>query len=205
GSAAARQRRRPRAPTARVLDRPPHAARSQRSPVTTFTDLGVPDDLVAALARRGITAPFPVQEATVADGVAGRDLCGRAPTGSGKTLAFCLPLALRATASRPRRPSALVLVPTRELATQVADTLRPLAAARRRSVATFFGGTSVARDQRALRRGVDIAIACPGRLADLVQRGDADLSQARTVVLDEADRMADMGFLPEVRRLLDRT
>ena len=173
--------------------------------MTTFADLGVPGDLAAALAQRGIAAPFPVQEATVADGIAGRDLCGRAPTGSGKTLAFCLPLALRATKGRPRRPSALVLVPTRELATQVAETLRPLAAVRGRTVATFFGGTSVARDQRALRRGVDIAIACPGRLADLVQRGDADLSQVRTVVLDEADRMADMGFLPEVRRLLDRT
>jgi superfamily II DNA/RNA helicase len=173
--------------------------------MTTFRDLGVPEGLVTALARRGITAPFPIQTATLADGLAGRDLCGRAPTGSGKTLAFAVPVAVRAGAGGPRRPSALILVPTRELASQVAEELRPLAAAAGRSVATFYGGTSVSRDQRALRRGVDIAVACPGRLADLVQRGDADLRAVRLVVLDEADRMADMGFLPEVRRLLDMT
>jgi superfamily II DNA/RNA helicase len=137
--------------------------------------------------------------------MAGRDLCGRAPTGSGKTLAFAVPLVAKIDRGRPRQPRALVLVPTRELAAQVADQLRPLADAHGRSVATFYGGTNIARDQRCLRRGVDIAVACPGRLTDLVQRGDADLSRVDFVVIDEADRMADMGFLPEVKRLLDTT
>lgn len=173
--------------------------------MTTFNDLGVPRDIARTLTDRGITAPFPIQAATIADALAGRDVCGHAPTGSGKTLAFSIPLAMRAAKGGPRRPSALVLVPTRELAAQVADVLGPLAAVRGRSVATFYGGTKIARDQRLLRRGVDIAIACPGRLADLVRRGDAQLGDVRHIVLDEADRMADMGFLPEVRRLLDAT
>jgi superfamily II DNA/RNA helicase len=173
--------------------------------MTTFAQLGVPRDLDVTLERDGITTPFPIQAAALPDAIAGRDLCGRAPTGSGKTLAFSIPLALRATAGRPQRPTALVLVPTRELAAQVAEVLVPLAGARGRSVATFYGGTKIARDQRRLRHGVDIAIACPGRLADLVQRRDIRLDGVRTVVIDEADRMADMGFLPEVKRLLDRT
>lgn len=171
----------------------------------SFADLGVPSTMVEALERRGITAPFPIQTATLADALAGRDLCGRAPTGSGKTLAFAIPLAARTGRGAPHRPRGLVLVPTRELATQVAEEVRPLAQARGRSVATFFGGTNIARDQRCLRRGVDLVIACPGRLADLVRRRDVDLSDVDLVVLDEADRMADMGFLPEVKRLLDRT
>jgi superfamily II DNA/RNA helicase len=173
--------------------------------MTTFTELGVPRDIADALRQGGITAPFPIQEATIADGLAGRDICGRAPTGSGKTLSFSIPLAARAAKGKPHRPSALVLVPTRELAAQVAAVLQPLADVRKRSVATFYGGTNIARDQRRLRRGVDIAIACPGRLADLARRRDVDLRDVRHVVLDEADRMADMGFLPEVKRLLDMT
>jgi superfamily II DNA/RNA helicase len=173
--------------------------------MTTFAQLGVPRHLTQTLARGGITAPFPVQQATLADAIAGHDLCGRAPTGSGKTLAFAIPLVIRAAKCGPHRPSALVLVPTRELAAQVADVVWPLAETRERSVATFYGGTSVTRDQRRLSRGVDIAIACPGRLADLVRRNDVHLGNVRTVVIDEADRMADMGFLPEVKRLLDQT
>ncbi len=172
---------------------------------TSFDQLGVPRKLVGALAQRGITEPFPIQAATIAEAMAGRDLCGRAPTGSGKTLAFSLPLAARVGRAEPRRPRGLVLLPTRELAAQVAAELTPLAQAAGRRVATFYGGTSLGRDQQRLRRGVDLAIACPGRLADLVGRGDADLSDVEVVVLDEADRMADMGFLPEVRRLLDTT
>jgi len=172
---------------------------------TTFTELGVPRRLIDVLARRGVTTPFPIQAATIAEAMAGRDLCGRAPTGSGKTLAFAIPLAAGVGPGSPRRPRALVLVPTRELASQVAAEVRPLAEARRRTVATFYGGTTISRDQRCLRRGIDVAIACPGRLADLVRRGDADLSDVDFVVVDEADRMADMGFLPEVRRLLDLT
>ena len=171
----------------------------------TFSELGVPQQLIGTLSQRGITAPFPIQAATIADALAGRDLCGRAPTGSGKTLAYSIPLAMAAGRGQPRRPHSLVLVPTRELASQVAEELRPLAQTRGRSVATFYGGTNLNRDQRCLRQGVDIAIACPGRLADLVRRGDADLSQVEFVVVDEADRMADMGFLPEVKRLLDQT
>ncbi len=171
----------------------------------TFIELGVPRDITDFLARHGVTTPFPIQAATIADAMAGRDLCGRAPTGSGKTLAFSIPLAVNGRKGGPRRPGSLVLVPTRELAAQVARELRPLAELHGRSVATFYGGTSIAADQRSLRRTVDIAIACPGRLADLVRRGDADLRAVRTIVVDEADRMADMGFLPEVKRLLDQT
>lgn len=172
---------------------------------TTFTDLGVPAELTDTLARGGVTTPFPVQAATIADALAGRDLCARAPTGSGKTLAFAVPLAARTPRGTARRPRALVLTPTRELAAQIAAEMRPLTETAGRSVATFYGGTGLGADQRRLRRGVDVAVACPGRLADLVRRGDADLSQVELVVVDEADRMADMGFLPEVRRLLDQT
>ncbi len=172
---------------------------------TTFTDLGVPADVVARLTELDRATPFPVQERTLPDALAGRDLCVEAPTGSGKTLAFALPVALRAGRGRPNRPRALLLVPTRELASQVAETLAPLAQVRRRRIATVYGGTNITRDQRALRAGVDVLVATPGRLADLVQRGDANLGEVDLVVIDEADRMADMGFLPEVRRLLDRT
>ncbi|MGH3442644.1 MAG: DEAD/DEAH box helicase, partial [Nitriliruptorales bacterium] len=173
--------------------------------MTTFIELGVPRNISDTLAKRGIVAPFPIQTLTIADAMAGRDLCGRAPTGSGKTFAFAIPLAALARKGAPRRPSALVLVPTRELATQVADAVRPLGEARGLRTATFYGGTSLGKDRQRLDRGVDIAVACPGRLADLVQRRSVDLSGVRFVVLDEADRMADMGFFPEVKRLLDRT
>jgi superfamily II DNA/RNA helicase len=171
----------------------------------SFADLGVPSDLAARLDADGMTTPFPIQTLTLPDALAGRDLCGRAPTGGGKTLAFAIPLAARAGKARPGRPRALVLVPTRELAAQVCEALRPLAAARQRRVATFYGGTNLRNDQQQLRRGVDIVVATPGRLADLVTRGDCHLGEVDLVVLDEADRMADMGFLPEVERLLDRT
>ena len=171
----------------------------------TFADLGVPNDLAERLRADGINTPFPVQELTLVDALAGRDLCGRAPTGSGKTLAFAIPLVIRTERAAPGRPRALVLVPTRELAAQVRETLLPLAQLRRRRVATVYGGTSLKRDQDQLRRGIDILVATPGRLADLVQRRNCDLRDVGLVVLDEADRMADMGFLPEVKRLLDRT
>lgn len=171
----------------------------------TFTELGVPAPIVTALARHGVTTPFEIQALTIADALAGRDLCGRAPTGSGKTLAFAIPLALRVGRGRAGRPRGLVLVPTRELAAQVLEAIRPLAQTRDRSVAAFYGGMSISRDQQRLRRGVDVMVACPGRLADLVKRGNVDLSDVDFVVIDEADRMADMGFLPEVTRLLDAT
>ena len=173
--------------------------------LTAFTALGVPQKISDALAKRSITTAFPIQALTIADAMAGRDLCGRAPTGSGKTLAFGIPLAALATRGSARRPSALVLVPTRELAAQVAAAVRPLGQARNLTTAAFYGGTSIGKDRQRLERGVDIAIACPGRLADLVQRRFVDLRDVGFVVIDEADRMADMGFLPEVKRLLDQT
>ena len=172
---------------------------------TTFRDLGVPEGMAVHLDQQGLAAPFPIQEATLRDAFAGRDVAGKAPTGSGKTIAFSLPVATAVRAAKPKRPTALILVPTRELATQVAQTLTPLAKTRGRSVETIFGGTSINRDVTRLRRGVDAIVACPGRLEDLVRRGDVQLGDVDLVVLDEADRMADMGFLPVVTRLLDAT
>ena len=171
---------------------------------TTFPDLGVTPELTARLAERGILAPFPIQAATIAAALAGRDVCGRAPTGSGKTLAFGIPLAERVSRARVARPRALVLAPTRELASQIQGELAPLLHVRKRSVASFYGGMSFTPQLKILRRGVDVAVACPGRLADLVRRGNMILDEVEFVVIDEADRMADMGFLPEVRRILDQ-
>jgi superfamily II DNA/RNA helicase len=169
----------------------------------SFADIGVPADLVGLLARRNVTAPFPVQAASLPDALAGHDVCGCAPTGSGKTLAFGLALALRTGKAQPRRPRGLVLVPTRELAAQVQREVAPLVATRGRTVLAVYGGTAYEPQRRALRNGVDILVATPGRLEDLVARGDARLDAVDLVVVDEADRMADMGFLPAVRRLLD--
>ena len=169
----------------------------------TFADLGVPADIVERLTRRGITEAFPIQAATLTDALAGRDLCGRAPTGSGKTLAFGIPLIARVGKARARRPRGLVLVPTRELAAQVRKELTMLSSARGRSVTAIYGGVGFGPQIQALRGGTDVIVACPGRLADLVARGEARLDEVDLVVIDEADRMADMGFLPEVRRLLD--
>jgi superfamily II DNA/RNA helicase len=171
----------------------------------SFSDLGVPADLVDALSNRGISAPFEVQAATIPDLLAGRDVCGRAPTGSGKTLAFGIPLVANIGHAKPKRPRALVLVPTRELAAQIVRELEPLANARGRKVFAVYGGVGYEPQKRALRRGVDILVACPGRLYDLVEQHALRLDSVTTVVLDEADRMADMGFLPQVRKLLDLT
>jgi superfamily II DNA/RNA helicase len=171
----------------------------------TFADLGVSAPLTAQLARRGITEPFPIQAATLPDAIAGRDVCGRAPTGSGKTLAFGLALVERATQPRPRRPRGLVLVPTRELAAQVVEELTPLATARKLRVAAVYGGTSYSVQHKAIQRGPAILVATPGRLEDLLARGSVSLDDVVLAVVDEADRMADMGFLPAVRRILDAT
>lgn len=171
----------------------------------TFKQLGVHPKLTAKLGELGLHRPFPIQASTIGDALAGRDVCGKAPTGSGKTLAFSLPLAMLTERAQPTRPAALVLVPTRELATQVRQTLQPLAQRLERRVATVYGGTPIGKDIKRLRSGVDILVACPGRLADLVRRDICDLRQVKLVVIDEADRMADMGFLPEVQRLLDMT
>ena len=171
----------------------------------SFADLGVPADLVDALARRGISTPFEVQAATIPDILNGRDVCGRAPTGSGKTLAFGIPLIARIGQAAPKKPKALILAPTRELAAQIQRELEPLARARGRSVYAVYGGVGYDPQRRALRKGVDVLVACPGRLFDLVEQNAVRLDSVTTVVIDEADRMADMGFLPQVRKLLDET
>ncbi|MET0921230.1 MAG: DEAD/DEAH box helicase [Acidimicrobiia bacterium] len=171
----------------------------------SFAELGVPADLVSSLHARGIDAPFAIQTLTLADGCDGRDLSGRAPTGSGKTLAFGIPLAMRVSKAKPKRPTGLVLVPTRELAKQVCGELEWLGNGRRLRVAAVYGGAGFGPQFRALRKGVDVLVACPGRLADLLERREVDLGAVEVVVIDEADRMADMGFLPAVRELLDKT
>jgi superfamily II DNA/RNA helicase len=169
----------------------------------TFAELGAPPFVVRALEQRGITTPFEIQAVTIADMLAGRDVLGRAPTGSGKTLAFGVPLVARTERAEPRRPHALILAPTRELADQIVTELRSFSG--RLRVDAVYGGVGYGGQLTALKRGVDILVACPGRLEDLIQRRDVDLGAVRCVVLDEADRMADMGFMPAVRRLLDRT
>jgi superfamily II DNA/RNA helicase len=173
----------------------------------TFASLGVPAPLVAVLAKQGITEPFPIQAATLPDAMDGRDILGRAQTGSGKTLGFSLPLVARLADGHTMacRPRGLILVPTRELAAQVHGVLTPLAASAGLKVATIFGGTSQNPQVAALRNRADIVVACPGRLADLIEQGHCQLGDVDITVLDEADHMADLGFLPVVRRLLDMT
>jgi len=170
----------------------------------TFAELGVDADLVAVLTADGITEPFPIQAATIADALTGRDLCGKAKTGSGKTLAFGLPMLMRTPVAEPGHPTALVLVPTRELAVQVAQVLIPLARAKGLAARTFYGGTPLEKDLKALGERIDVAICTPGRLIDLCQQDAVDLDAVAVVVLDEADRMADMGFMPQVEWLLRR-
>ncbi|WP_240900741.1 DEAD/DEAH box helicase, partial [Kineococcus indalonis] len=175
----------------------------------SFAELGVPAALVEVLAARGVSSPFPIQSATLPDSLAGRDVLGRGRTGSGKTIAFALPLVARLAASgtprRTTRPRALVLVPTRELANQVAATVTPLAQALGMRTAVVFGGVGQNPQVSALREGVDVLIACPGRLEDLIRQGHCRLDAVEVTVLDEADHMADLGFLPGVKRLLDST
>ena len=170
---------------------------------TTFDALGVSAELVAALKTSGINDPFPIQALTIPDALAGRDVSGKAKTGSGKTLAFGLPILQLIDAQRsPGRPLAIVLVPTRELALQVHGVLKPLARAREISVVAVYGGARIERQMRALDNGVDVVVATPGRMIDLIDRGSLRLDDVRHVVVDEADRMADMGFLPQVEWIL---
>lgn len=164
--------------------------------------MGIDRALVDALAERGIVEPFPVQTLTIPDALAGRDVCGKAKTGSGKTLAFGLPMIMRTKRAVPHRPTSLVLVPTRELCNQVASELEPLAAAAELSVVEIYGGVSMGAQIKRLRDTADIVVATPGRLIDLMERGEVDLSDVDMVVLDEADQMADMGFLPQVEHVL---
>jgi superfamily II DNA/RNA helicase len=173
----------------------------------TFADLGVSAPLIGALTTRGISDPFPIQINTLPDTLAGRDVLGRGKTGSGKTLAFSIPLVARLASAkrRPARPTGLVLAPTRELATQITTTLRPLADAYGLKVTTIFGGVPQTRQVAALRSGVDIVVACPGRLDDLMRQQLVSLDAVEITVLDEADHMADLGFLPVVTRILAAT
>jgi len=174
---------------------------------TTFADLGVPAPLVQALTTAGLTHAFPIQVETLPDTLAGRDVLGRGKTGSGKTLAFAIPLVARLAdhKRRPNRPAGLVLAPTRELATQISATLTPLATAYGLKVTTIFGGVSQSRQESALRSGVDIVVACPGRLEDLMRQRLITLDGIQITVIDEADHMADLGFLPGVTRILAAT
>lgn len=176
----------------------------------TFLELGVPESLASVLAASGKTEPFAIQRDTLPDALAGRDVLGRGRTGSGKTIAFSLPLVARlsgASAARrtPGRPRGLVLAPTRELASQIAATIAPLAEVSGLKVTTIFGGVSQKPQEQALRAGVDIVVACPGRLEDLMKQKLIDLSAVEISVLDEADHMADLGFLPGVTRILAAT
>jgi superfamily II DNA/RNA helicase len=175
---------------------------------TDFAALGLPRQLVRALSREGINTPFEIQRVTVPDALAGRDVLGRGQTGSGKTLAFGLPVLTRVAAgprARPNHPRALILVPTRELAMQVNDALMPLGRALGVFLKTAVGGVPYDRQIDSLRRGVEIIVATPGRLGDLIQRGVCKLDDIEVTVLDEADQMADMGFLPDVTELLAKT
>ncbi len=174
----------------------------------TFAELGLPAAVVAALDEQGFTAPFPIQAATLPDALRGRDLLGRGQTGSGKTLAFGLALLSRLSViakGAPQAPRGLILVPTRELAQQVDDALAPYAAALRLRTAVVVGGLSFSRQASELRRGVDLVVATPGRLTDHIQQRTVDLGGIAVTAIDEADRMADMGFLPQVKAILDRT
>ncbi len=177
----------------------------------TFAELGVSEPLVAALAERGITVAFPIQAMTIADAMAGRDVCGKAKTGSGKTLGFGLPMLQRIAAhgpsdhkGSPARPRGLVLLPTRELAVQVFEVLEPLGHALGLSVTSVYGGADIERQIKHLRKGSDVVIATPGRLIDLGDRGEVAVEDLEVLVLDEADRMADMGFMPQVEWVLRR-
>ena len=167
----------------------------------TWLELGVPKNIISGLVARGIEAPFPVQEATLPDALAGNDICGKAPTGSGKTLAFGIAIAAKVTKSRPGRPTGLVLVPTRELAAQVAKEISLLGGGSDIRVSAVYGGAGYGPQVKAARAS-SIVVATPGRLEDLIKRRDLDLGAVAVAVIDEADRMADMGFMPAVKRIM---
>jgi len=172
---------------------------------STFHAIGVPAAIVEQLDAAGITAPFPIQSAVVPDAIAGRDVIGRAPTGAGKTLAFGIPLVARLAAAKRRRPTGLVLAPTRELAEQITGELAPLTSALGHRAISVYGGVGYGKQRKALEGGAELVVACPGRLEDLLGEGALVLDDVSFVVIDEADRMADMGFLPAVERIVGRT
>ncbi|EST36594.1 DEAD/DEAH box helicase [Streptomyces roseochromogenus] len=209
--------RRSQKPNRRASSSPPSASspREFRLPesatpalpaIEDFAALDMPAGLLKTLATQGVTTPFPIQAATLPNSLAGRDLLGRGRTGSGKTLAFGLALLARTAGLRaqPKAPLGLVLVPTRELAQQVTDALTPYATAVNLRLATVVGGLSITKQAAVLRRGAEVVVASPGRLNDLVERGDCVLDQVRITVLDEADQMTDMGFLPQITKLIQQ-
>ncbi|MGK5632544.1 DEAD/DEAH box helicase, partial [Streptomyces sp. URMC 123] len=181
-------------------------AAEDKAPEITFGDLGLPEPIVRKLAQNGVTTPFPIQAATIPDALAGKDILGRGRTGSGKTLSFGLPLLSRLAGGRTekKRPRGVILTPTRELAMQVADALQPYGDVLGLKMKVVCGGTSMGNQIYALERGVDILVATPGRLRDIINRGACSLEEVQVAVLDEADQMADLGFLPEVTELLDQ-
>ncbi len=185
--------------------RAPESQPSDPDAVPSFEDLGLPPKIVRALARNGVSTPFPIQAAVIPDALAGRDVAGRAPTGSGKTLGFGLPLVAGLRDAASMRPVALVLAPTRELAEQIMGELVPYAKAVGHWATAVYGGVGYGVQRSSLKRGTELVVACPGRLEDLVQMGAIDLGDVTSVVVDEADQMSDMGFLPAVRRILDMT
>ena len=169
----------------------------------TFAELGVPENICRSLENKGILKPFEIQKLTITDGLEGHDICGRAPTGSGKTIAFGIPLIANSKRGEPKHPGSLILAPTRELAEQIFSELRTFAG--KTKIGVVYGGVGYGNQIKSLKQGIDILVACPGRLEDLIEPGFVNLSNVNHVVLDEADRMADMGFMPSVRRLLDQT
>lgn len=171
-------------------------------PRVSFTDLGICDEVARALRAEGIITPFPIQELTIPDALAGLDVCGKAKTGSGKTLAFGLPVLQLAPPAAPRCPTGLILAPTRELANQVCTALKPAAKALGRVTLAVYGGAPIEKQIASLARGVDLVVATPGRMIDLIERSVVSVAAVEHVVVDEADRMADMGFLPQVEWIL---
>ena len=169
----------------------------------TFAELGVPENICRSLENKGILKPFEIQKLTITDGLEGHDICGRAPTGSGKTIAFGIPLIANSKRGAPKQPGSVILAPTRELAEQIFSELRTFAG--KTKIGVVYGGVGYGNQIKSLKQGIDILVACPGRLEDLIEQGFVNLSNVNHVVLDEADRMADMGFMPSVRRLLDQT
>ncbi len=169
---------------------------------TTFAELGVPQDLIDALAQQGIESPFAIQTLAIKDAMARRDVCGKAKTGSGKTLAFSLPAIAHTERNKDGKPTTLVLTPTRELANQITGVVEPLAKARQLRTIAVYGGTNIDKQIETITKGIDIIIATPGRLIDLIERKAMDVALVECVVVDEADRMADMGFLPQVEWIL---
>ncbi|MYW19755.1 DEAD/DEAH box helicase, partial [Streptomyces sp. SID2955] len=190
--------------TSRDDARPERTTTATVPPAASFAELGLPSEVLRTLTGLGVREPFPIQAATLPSALAGRDVLGRGRTGSGKTLAYGLPLLVRTAGRRAeqKQPLALVLVPTRELAQQVTEALTPFAEALRLRMATVVGGMSIGRQAAALRQGAEVVVATPGRLQDLVERKDCRLGRVRVTVLDEADQMCDMGFLPQVTEVL---